>query len=48
MNADYGGTDILGALDKTLSSKNPTIPTAVFVLTDGEVSVHSSLTVSII
>ncbi|KDQ53704.1 hypothetical protein JAAARDRAFT_698313 [Jaapia argillacea MUCL 33604] len=36
MGADYGGTEILTALHTTLTSRNMGIPTAVFVLTDGE------------
>lgn len=41
MDADYGGTEIRSALSKTLSSRVSGMPTAVFVLTDGEVSVPS-------
>ncbi len=38
MNADYGGTSIRSALEKVLSSSDTQLPTACFVLTDGEVS----------
>ena len=37
MKADLGGTEIYGALSVTLSSRSLDVPTAVFVLTDGEV-----------
>ncbi|PSS37964.1 hypothetical protein PHLCEN_2v191 [Hermanssonia centrifuga] len=36
MNADYGGTSIRSALEKVLSSSDTQLPTACFVLTDGE------------
>ena len=42
MEADLGGTEIHGALNVTLSSRSFDVPTAVFVLTDGEVRFFSS------
>ncbi|KAF7979825.1 hypothetical protein HWV62_40904 [Athelia sp. TMB] len=36
MDADYGGTQIRSALAFALGSRDPTMPTVVFVLTDGE------------
>ncbi|KAK7680421.1 hypothetical protein QCA50_016662 [Cerrena zonata] len=36
MRADLGGTEILPALTQVLESRSTTIPTSVFVLTDGE------------
>ncbi|KAJ7356809.1 von Willebrand factor type A domain-containing protein [Mycena albidolilacea] len=38
MSADYGGTEIRGALNAVFKSRNIAAPTAVFVLTDGEVT----------
>lgn len=38
MSADYGGTEIRSALDCVFKYRNKYCPTAVFVLTDGEVS----------
>ncbi|KAJ7124825.1 hypothetical protein C8R43DRAFT_1030894 [Mycena crocata] len=38
MSADYGGTEIRGAFDAVFKSCNAAVPTAVFVLTDGEVT----------
>ncbi|KAF7367359.1 hypothetical protein MSAN_00798300 [Mycena sanguinolenta] len=38
MNADYGGTDIRPALHAIFSFRDVAVPTAVFVLTDGEVT----------
>ncbi|KAF8213635.1 hypothetical protein K438DRAFT_1661860 [Mycena galopus ATCC 62051] len=38
MAADYGGTEIRSALNAVFSCRNPALPTAVFVLTDGEAS----------
>ena len=37
MKADYGGTEMRAALSKVFESRTVTAPTAVFVLTDGEV-----------
>lgn len=37
MSANYGGTEIRGALGAVFGSRNVAAPTAVFVLTDGEV-----------
>ena len=39
MEADLGGTEIQPALEKVFRSRDKEIPTSVFVLTDGEVSV---------
>ena len=39
MSADYGGTEIRQALQHVLDSATSTMPTAVFVLTDGEVCI---------
>ncbi|THH08938.1 hypothetical protein EW146_g8832 [Bondarzewia mesenterica] len=36
MAADYGGTEICSATQRVLKSRNKSIPTAVFILTDGE------------
>lgn len=36
MEADYGGTELEHALRETLNSRR-SMPTSVFVLTDGEV-----------
>jgi hypothetical protein len=44
MEADNPGTEIRQALHHVLNSRTRSIPTAVFVLTDGEVSVISSYT----
>ncbi len=38
MSADYAGTEIRSALHNVFTSRIRTSPTAVFVLTDGEVS----------
>jgi sulfur relay (sulfurtransferase) DsrF/TusC family protein len=43
MSADYGGTEIRGAMDAVFRSRNPAGSTAVFVLTDGDVSAVSTL-----
>ena len=40
MSANYGGTEMRGALQKVFSMRNNDIPTSVFVLTDGEVSIY--------
>lgn len=42
MRADYGGTEIREALEKVFKARNGTVPTACFLLTDGEVcaSIH--------
>lgn len=37
MSANYGGTEIRDALERVFKSRNPDVPTACFVLTDGEV-----------
>ncbi|KAK7029653.1 hypothetical protein VNI00_014351 [Paramarasmius palmivorus] len=37
MAANYGGTKILAALDGAIRSRRGTVPTAIFVLTDGQV-----------
>jgi hypothetical protein len=37
MQADYGGTEIRQAIEQVLDSRATWTPTAVFVLTDGEV-----------
>ena len=37
MSANYGGTEIPDALEQVLRSRRTDIPTAVFVLTDGQV-----------
>lgn len=42
MDANYGGTEIRPAVDLVLRSRNLTIPTVVFVLTDGKVFFCSS------
>lgn len=42
MEANYGGTEIRQALQHVLNSRTTSMPTAVFVLTDGEVSVIST------
>ena len=42
MNADYGGTDICGALKLVFYRRQTRVPTACFVLTDGEVRPMSS------
>ena len=39
MRADYGGTEIRQALQHVLDSTTSSMPTAVFVLTDGEVRI---------
>ncbi|KIP04028.1 hypothetical protein PHLGIDRAFT_212597 [Phlebiopsis gigantea 11061_1 CR5-6] len=36
MDANYGGTNIEDAIDKTLRSRKLDMPTAIFVITDGE------------
>ncbi|KII87048.1 hypothetical protein PLICRDRAFT_113205 [Plicaturopsis crispa FD-325 SS-3] len=36
MDANFGGTEIKAALQATLDSRSKTVPTVVFVLTDGE------------
>jgi hypothetical protein len=41
MHADLGGTEIESALHSVFNSRNSTIPTSIFLLTDGEVSGHS-------
>lgn len=38
MWADYGGTEILKALNQVFKSRRTDTPTACFFLTDGEVS----------
>ncbi|KAF7340086.1 hypothetical protein MVEN_01926700 [Mycena venus] len=38
MTADHGGTEIRSALNAVFSTRNISAPTAVFVLTDGEVT----------
>ena len=38
MAADMPGTELRGALESVFASRNRTVPTAVFVLTDGEVA----------
>ncbi|KAJ6626917.1 von Willebrand factor type A domain-containing protein [Mycena sp. CBHHK59/15] len=40
MSADYGGTEIRAALGAVFRSRNIAISTAVFVLTDGDVTDH--------
>ena len=39
MSANYGGTEMRSALQQAFSLRKSNIPTSVFVLTDGEVSV---------
>lgn len=39
MNANYGVTEICTAVAKVCASRDSTRPTAIFVLTDGEVYV---------
>jgi hypothetical protein len=38
MSADYGGTEIEDALKRVFRARRTDTPTAVFMLTDGEVS----------
>lgn len=38
MKADYGGTEIRNALETVFKSRCMQLPTACFLLTDGEVS----------
>lgn len=38
MSANYGGTEIRSALENTFKTQSKTLPTSVFVLTDGDVS----------
>ena len=38
--ANYGGTEIAKALQSTITSRNRDRPTAMFVLTDGDIHVH--------
>lgn len=38
MLSNYGGTEIQSAITKVFLSRKTDVPTAVFVLTDGEVS----------
>jgi len=38
MQSNYGGTEIGSALLHVFSKRNKAMPTALFVLTDGEVS----------
>jgi hypothetical protein len=38
MNADMGGTEIYAGLENALDSQMRSIPTSLFLLTDGEVS----------
>ncbi|KAJ7456501.1 von Willebrand factor type A domain-containing protein [Mycena latifolia] len=40
MNADFGGTEIREALKAVFGSRDTSVTTAVFVLTDGEVTDH--------
>jgi len=42
MEADYGGTEIRQALQHIFNCQTSSMPTAVFVLTDGEVRVIST------
>lgn len=37
MGSDYGGTEIASALMHVFAKKDKTMPTVVFVLTDGDV-----------
>lgn len=39
MTANYGGTEIQGALEHVLRTRKTDLPSAIFVLTDGEVRV---------
>ncbi|KAG2141365.1 uncharacterized protein EDB93DRAFT_1229775 [Suillus bovinus] len=43
MKANYGGTEIADALQFALASRNPDRPTAMFVLTDGDIHASASL-----
>lgn len=43
MEANLGGTEIGSALQHVLSMRTPVMPTAVFVLTDGEVQVANTV-----
>ena len=39
MSANFGGTEMLAALEKVFRSRCAQLPTSCFVLTDGEVSI---------
>lgn len=41
MGADYGGTEIRKAIEHVVASHTTHMPTAIFLLTDGEVCTHS-------
>lgn len=46
INADMGGTEMGTGLGKALDSQMPSVPTSLFLLTDGEVSwisIHQTL-----
>lgn len=40
MGADYGGTEIRKAIEHVVASRTARMPTAIFLLTDGEVRTH--------
>ena len=47
MLADYLGTEIRKAIEKVVLSRKVDMPTALFVLTDGEVRFNAALVLAI-
>ena len=46
MSANYGGTEMQAALEHVLRTRKTDIPSAIIVLTDGEVSILRTFAIS--